>query len=197
MRRAPTIFTSDTPAPRVVPDLVEPGNDPGSLMCRPSKRENRSHFSQEPFSNRLASGRSPGAITRRPQVRHGLDPDGCILYTGTLAIRLADVAAYKAQGLSEKDLSTAFATIAIFSAVAAFFGFGVVEIGWRVRFLLEGVLFGAIAVCAAAELFSARRRTLYTFEIRMRDASTATFVTADTAEAHAVQAALFACVHQR
>ena len=148
-------------------------------------------------SSRLDTARSPGAITRRPPVRHGLDPDGCTLYTGTRAIRLADVAAFEAEGLSEKDLSTAFATIAVFSGVAAFFGFGVVEIGWRARFLLEGVLFGAIAVCAAAELFSARRQTLYTFVIRMRDASSATFVTADTAEARAVQAALLAFTHQR
>lgn len=134
--------------------------------------------------------RSPGEITRRPQVRHGLDSSGGILHVGTIAVPLADVASFTALGLSEKDLSSAFATIAIFSGVSAVYVFGVVEMGWRVRSLLEGVLFGAIALCAVAELFSARRHTLYTFQLQLRCGTEATFVTADEAEARAVKAAL-------
>lgn len=135
-------------------------------------------------------GRSPGAITRRPDARHGLDATGAILYSGAEVVDLTRVVHLDALGLSEKDLSTAFATIAIFSGVAALFIFGVVEIGWRVKFLLEGVLFGAIAVCAVAELFSARRNTLYTFKLTLDDGRMVTFVTADRAEAYAVKAAI-------
>ena len=99
--------------------------------------------------------RSPGATARRPQVRHGLSADGALLFAGTETVRLDAVERYTASGLSVKDLPTAFATIAIFSAVAAACTIGVVEIGWRTRMMFEGALFGAIALCAAAELFSA------------------------------------------
>ena len=136
------------------------------------------------------AARSPGAITRRPQARHGLDATATTLFSGTVAIPLDTVASYQALGLSEKDLSTGFATIGIFSAVAAWQIFTVVEMGWRSKFLLEALLFGAIALCAAAELFSARRHTMYTFEIVQLDGTKTTFVTADTPEAHAVKAAL-------
>ena len=145
-------------------------------------------------SVRVPAVTSPGAITRRPQSRHGLDADEAFLYIDTAALPLADVRAYTASGLSEKDLSTAFATIAIFSLVSAVMLFGVVEIGWRANFLLEGALFGALAICALAEVFSARRQTLFTFSIEMRDGRRATFVTADHDEALAVTAALDAAV---
>jgi len=137
-----------------------------------------------------AASRSPGAITRRPQARHGLDSAGATLYSGMTVIPLDTVASYAAEGLSEKDLSTAFATIAIFSGVAAFQIFGVVEIGWRAKFLLEGALFGAIALCAVAELFSAMRQTLYTFTIVQTDGTRTEFVTTDKSEAEAVKTAL-------
>ena len=136
------------------------------------------------------SRRSPGAITPRAQPRHGLDAAGATLYAGTAVLPLSAITRYTAVGLSEKDLSSAFATIAIFSLVSAGMVFGVVETGWRTNFLLEGALFGAIAVCAVAELFSARRQTLFTFEIEARDGACATFVTADAREALAVKAAL-------
>ena len=134
--------------------------------------------------------RSPGAIVRRAQPRHGLDMVHATLYAGTAAIPLSSIKSYSASGLSEKDLSSAFATIAIFSTVSAIMVFGVVETGWRTNFLLEGALFGAIAVCAVAEVFSARRQTLFTFEIEARDGARTTFVTADADEALAVKAAL-------
>ena len=142
-------------------------------------------------------GRTPGAITRRPQVRHGLSVDGRALYVGTNALALNDIESYRALGLSEKDLSTAFATIAIFSGVAAVYVFGVIELGWRTRSLLEGLLFGAIALCAVAELFSARRQTLYTFRLTMRDGTAATFVTADHSEALATKTAIDATIVAR
>ena len=138
---------------------------------------------------RLAT-RSPGAIARRPQSRHGLDQAAGILHVGTAALALGDIASYRALGLSEKDLSTAFATIAIFSGVAAIMIFLVVEIGWRAKFLLEGALFGGLAVCAGAELFSARRNTLFTFELTCADDSRYSFATADRPEAEALKAAL-------
>ena len=134
--------------------------------------------------------RSPGAITRRPQARYGLDLSGTTLYVDTAVLPLAHVVRYDAAGVDEKDLSTAFATIAIFSGIAAVYVFGVVEIGWRTRYALEGVLFGAIALCGVAELFSARRQALYTFEIETSDGATTTFVTADTGEAGRLKAAL-------
>ncbi len=113
-----------------------------------------------------------------------------MLHVGIVAIRLDDVATYRAVGLSEKDLSTAFATIALFSGVAAVMTFLVVEIGWRVKFMLEGVLFGGIAICAVAELFSARRNTLFTFTLTCDSGTVYRFVTASRAEADAVKAAL-------
>jgi hypothetical protein len=139
-----------------------------------------------------ASGaaRSPGAITRRPQARHGLDLTGRILYIETAAIPLDRIAHYDAVGLSEKDLSTSFATIGIFSAVAGMSLFAVLETGWRTKFLIEGVLFGAIALCAIAELFSARRLTLYTFKLTLEDGTKTTFVTADNDQAKVLKAAL-------
>jgi hypothetical protein len=137
-----------------------------------------------------AISRSPGAITRRPQVRHGLDPVAGVLHVGSESVALDDVATYGAAGFSEKDLSTAFATIALFSGISAVFIFLVVEIGWRMKFLLEGILFGSIAFCAVAELFSARRNTLYTFTLTSDGGAVHTFVTADRVEAEAVKAAL-------
>jgi hypothetical protein len=112
------------------------------------------------------------------------------LRVDTNVLPIADVLQYSASGLSEKDLSTAFATIAIFSGVAAIYVFGVLELGWRTRSLLEGLLFGAIAMCAVAELFSARRLTLYTFKIVMKTGAEATFVTADRAAALEIKAVL-------
>ena len=138
----------------------------------------------------VPASRSPGAIVRRAQSRHGLDVANATLYAGTAAVPVSSIRSYTASGLSEKDLSSAFATIAIFSAVSAIMVFGVVETGWRTNFLLEGALFGAIAVCAVAELFGARRQTLFTFEIEARDGVRTTFVTADANEALAVKVAL-------
>ncbi len=136
--------------------------------------------------------RSPGAIARRPKARHGLDQVAGVLHIGTTSIALTDIVAHRAVGLSVKDLSTAFATIAIFSGVAAIMIFLVVEVGWRVKFLLEGVLFGGIALCAVAELFSARRNTVFTFEITSEDGQRYNFSTADRHEAEALKAALVA-----
>jgi hypothetical protein len=137
-----------------------------------------------------AGTRSPGATTRRAQVRHGLDVGAGVLHIGAVAVPLASVTRYRGTGLSEKDLSTAFATIAIFSGVAGLMTFLVVEVGWRTKFLLEGVLFGGIAVCAFAELFSARRSTMFTFDLTCDDGSQHTFSTANKAEAEALKAAL-------
>lgn len=137
-----------------------------------------------------AARTTPGPITRRRQVRHGLDETGRTLHCGEKSVPLDAVVAYSADGLSEKDLSTAFATIAVFSAVAALMVVGVVEIGWRVRFLFEGALFGAIALCAGAELFSSRRQTLFTFTLQLSNGREVTFVTADTAQALRLKAAL-------
>ena len=134
--------------------------------------------------------RSPGTTTRRARVQHGLSPDGAMLFAGTEIVWLANVARYTASGLSVKDLPTAFATIAIFSAVAAACTVGVVEVGWRTRMMFEGALFGAIALCAVAELFSARRQALYTFKIVTKDGAEVTFVTTDAAQAEAVKLAL-------
>lgn len=141
---------------------------------------------------RVSGARSPGAITRRQQVRHGLRDDGQTLDVGTRAIDLANVSKYSASGLSSKDLSTGFATIAIFSGVAALYVFGVLELGWRARMMYEGVLFGLIAICAVAELFSARRDTLYTFKLSVPNEDDAVFVTADKSEALRLKAALVA-----
>jgi hypothetical protein len=137
-----------------------------------------------------AAARSPGATTRRAQARHGLDAGGGVLHIGTVALPTASVTRYRATGLSEKDLSTAFATIAIFSGVAAVMTFLVVEAGWRTKFLLEGVLFGGLAICAMAELFSARRSTMFTFELTCDDGVRHNFSTADRVEAEALRAAL-------
>jgi len=132
----------------------------------------------------------PGPITRRPQVLHGLDASGRTLHCGDISVPLDTVASYSADGRSEKDLSTAFATIAVFSAVGALMVVGVLDIGWRSRFLFEGALFGALALCAGAELFSSQRQTLFTFTLRLVDGRTATFVTADVAQARCVTTAL-------
>jgi hypothetical protein len=116
--------------------------------------------------------------------------DAGVLHIGAISVPLASVTGYRGVGLSEKDLSTAFATIAIFSGVAAVMTFLVVEVGWRTKFLLEGVLFGGIAVCAFAELFSARRSTMFTFDLTCDDGVRHTFSTASRAEAEALKAAL-------
>jgi hypothetical protein len=52
------------------------------------------------------------------------------------------------------------------------------------------VLFGGIAVCAFAELFSARRSTMFTFELTCDDGGQHTFATASRPEAEALKAAL-------
>jgi hypothetical protein len=137
-----------------------------------------------------SSSRSPGVITRRVRVRHGLDEVSGLLHIGAVAVPLQSVVRYRAAGLSEKDLSTAFATIAIFSFVAAAQTFLVLEAGWRAKFLVESVLFGGIAVCATAELFSARRSTMFTFNVWCADGQQHTFSTADRAEAEALKQSL-------
>ena len=151
------------------------------LPVAAGQRERGPHFN---------AGRSPGATVRRQQARHGLSADAATLYVGTRSVALAEVTRFTASGLSTKDLSTAFATIAIFSGVSAFYVFGVLELGWRTRSLYEGLLFGLIAMCAFAELFSARRETLYTFNLSVRDDADAVFVTADHDEAKRIKAAL-------
>jgi hypothetical protein len=142
---------------------------------------------EKPRSRAVTPGRSPGAITRRQQVRHGFDATADVLHIGPVAVPISSVESYQAVGLNEKDLSTAFATMALFSGVAAVMIFLVVEIGWRAKFLLEGVLFGSIAMCAGAELFSARRSTLFTFELTCGDGSQHTFSTASRPDAEALK----------
>jgi hypothetical protein len=133
---------------------------------------------------------SPGPITPRPQARHGLDRATSTLFVGTEAIPSTHVRAYTASGRREKDLGSAFATIAICSFVAAVMLFGVLELDWRSNLLLEGALFGGIALCAVGELFSAPPQSLYTFDIETMDGRKVRFVTADEVEAAAVKAAL-------
>ncbi len=174
--------------------LPGPAPAPAASGTQAVAPASRSSLVTYQVSKSASSQRSPGAITRRPQVRHGLSTDKTTLHVDTEILPIRDVLSYSAAGLSEKDLSTAFATIAIFSGVAALYVFGVVELGWRARSLLEGILFGAIALCAVAELFSARRLTLYTFKIVMKTGATATFVTADHAAALELKSVLDAAV---
>jgi hypothetical protein len=113
-----------------------------------------------------------------------------VLRLGARAIPLSDVAGFIGSVDNETDKKPAFATLAIFGLVAVFFLIGVLDLGWRTRFLAAASLFGLIALSAIHDMMWQTTSGIYRVEILTRSGETLCFATVNAGEQTALMQAL-------
>jgi hypothetical protein len=119
------------------------------------------------------------------------DASGPSIRLGPTRVRVADVAAWRAERVVERDRRGAFLTAVVFGAGATLFLSGVLELGLRQRFLAGALLLGAIALGALLEAARMTRLDLYRIDIRTAAGRTIAFTTANPDEMQAVMTALY------
>jgi hypothetical protein len=71
-----------------------------------------------------------------------------------------------------------------FGLIAMVFLWGVVDVGWRTRFLLGAVVFGAIGLSAISDLLWNSTTGVYRVEVLLADGDSLRYATNDPAEQH-------------
>jgi hypothetical protein len=107
---------------------------------------------------------------------------GELLRLGSRAVPLGDIRGFVASADKETDRKPALVTLAVFGVVALFFLFGVLDIGWRTRFLAATCLFGFIAVSALNDIAWMTQTGLYRVDVLTARGETICFTTVDEAE---------------
>lgn len=115
---------------------------------------------------------------------------GAMLRVGARAVPLSDIAGFIGSADSETDKKPAFATLAVFGVATVFFLIGVLDLGWRTRFLAAAILFGFIAVSALHDMAWMTTSGIYRVEILTRSGETIRYATVDAADQHALLQAL-------
>jgi hypothetical protein len=109
---------------------------------------------------------------------------------GKTRVPVADIAAWRAERVVERDRRGAFLTAVVFGAGATVFMCGVFELGLRQRFLAGALLLGMIALGALIEAARVTRLDLYRIDVQTAAGRTITFTTANPNEMQAVMTAL-------
>lgn len=115
---------------------------------------------------------------------------GAVLRLGARAIPLSEIRGFVGSSDLEIDRKPALATMAVFGVAALFFLLGVLDIGWRLRFLVASCLFGLIAVSALHDLVWMTKSGLFRVEILTTSGETFRYTTIDPAEQERLMAAL-------
>jgi Family of unknown function (DUF6232)/Sulfate permease family len=115
---------------------------------------------------------------------------GAILRLGARAVPLAEVVGFIGSADRETDKKPAVATLAVFGIATVFFLIGVLDLGWRTRFLAAALLFGFIALSAFHDLAWQTTSGIYRVEILTRSGETLRFSTIDPNDQDALLQAL-------
>lgn len=114
---------------------------------------------------------SPLAAAARPQLRFG-----------HRFIALGEVSGYRVCRQRVRDRSGSIAIILASTVGALIFAVGVIEHGWRTRFLLGAGVCALIGLSALEDICKAKPIDRYRFDVRLRNGESVTYVTADPAE---------------
>jgi Family of unknown function (DUF6232) len=117
---------------------------------------------------------------------------GSMLRVGARAIPVRDIRGFIGSADHDKDKKPAFAVMGIFGLVAVIFLLGVIDIGWRQRFLVGAIMFGLIAISALHDIAWQTLAGLYRVEILTANGESLSFTTVDAKE----QAALLTVLEQ-
>lgn len=115
---------------------------------------------------------------------------GAVLRIGARAIPLREVRGFIGSADREADMKPAYATLAVFGVAAMFFLLGVLDIGWRARFLAAFALFTGVALSALHDMAWLTTTGLYRVEVLTASGETLRWTTIDPAEQSRLLAAL-------
>jgi hypothetical protein len=115
---------------------------------------------------------------------------GAMLRVGARAIPLNYVRGFIGSADGETDKKPAFAILAVFGIAALFFLLGVLDVGWRTRFLVAAVLFACIAISALHDLAWQTTSGIFRVEILTASGETIRYATVRQGEQQALLAAL-------
>jgi hypothetical protein len=104
---------------------------------------------------------------------------GPVLRVGARAIPIRDIKGYVGSTDSDTDKKPAFAALAVFGIATLVFLLGVLDLGWRTRFLLAAVLFVTIAASALHDLAWLTTSTIYRVEIYLASGDIVRYATID------------------
>jgi Family of unknown function (DUF6232) len=121
---------------------------------------------------------------------------GAVLRLGARAIPVSEIRGFIGSSDLEVDTKPAFATLAVFGVAALFFLLGVLDIGWRMRFLAASVLFGLIALSALHDMVWMTTSGLFRVEILTANGETLRYTTVDPAEQARLMTALDRAIAQ-
>lgn len=112
------------------------------------------------------------------------------LRVGGRTIALGDIRSHSWSIINERDRDGYWLLVAVFCLVAWTCMFGVLEIGWRTRFLLGAGLAALIVVTAFEDIWRASRVELHEIDILLVSGDRLVFSTGDAREAGALATAL-------
>jgi hypothetical protein len=115
---------------------------------------------------------------------------GAVLRLGARAVPVSEIRGFIGSADLEIDRKPALATLAVFGLAAVFFLLGVLDVGWRARFLAAAVLFGLIALSAMHDLLWMTTSGLFRVEILTGSGETLRYTTIDPAEQQRLMTAL-------
>jgi hypothetical protein len=107
---------------------------------------------------------------------------GAMVRIGARAVPLLQVRGVIGSLDRDTDRRPALLTVALFGVIACVFLFGVVDLGWRERFLLGAVVFGGIGLMALNDLMWLSTGGIYRVEILLASGETLRYATVDPAD---------------
>ncbi len=115
---------------------------------------------------------------------------GPMLRLGSRAIPISQIRGFIGTADREADKKPAFAVMVVFGIAAIFFILGVMDIGWRPRFLVAAALFSGIAVSAFHDIAWMTTSTLFRVELLTTNGETLRHATIDLEQHQALLAEL-------
>ena len=115
---------------------------------------------------------------------------GAMLRIGARAVPVSQIRGFIGSADREVDTKPALATLAVFGVAAMFFLLGVLDIGWRARFLAAFALFVGIALSALHDMMWLTTSGLFRVEVLTASGETLRYTTNDPTEQERFLAAL-------
>ncbi len=109
---------------------------------------------------------------------------------GGLRLPREEIAGCRIEDIAERDTAGKLATLGLFFAAALVLLLGVVEFGWRTRFLLGSVVLGTVAAVSDMEALGINRIVYYRLDVLIKDGRRVGYTTASRADAEALAAEL-------
>jgi hypothetical protein len=115
---------------------------------------------------------------------------GAVVRIGARAVPLADVRGFVGSVEPQADHRPALAVLAVFGSAAVLFLVVVFDFGWRERFVLGAVVFGAIGATALNDLTWLSQGRLYRVEMRLASGERLRYTCLDPADQQRLLTAL-------